>query len=67
MRNTYKIEIWQYHKVVEHKRFTSKKKAQEWLKNSGWFLCWDEGLCAIYVYKNNIEIDFDEEEGWRDL
>lgn len=65
MKNIYRLERWQYHCCIETKKFTNKKKAQDWLKESGWWIDFDQGWCYIAIYKNDKEIDYTEEKGWK--
>lgn len=65
-KNIYKIERWRYHICVETQTFSNKKKAQKWLKESGWWIQFDYGECMIYIYKNNQKIDWiREDKGWK--
>ena len=64
MKNVYRLEYWVFHSCRETKEFTNKKKAQKWLKESGWLLNWEYGNCSISIYKNDKEIDWITEDGW---
>lgn len=65
MTDVYRLEYWRFHNCVETKEFIDKKKAQKWLKKSGWWLDWEYGNCSIYIYKNGQEIDWiHEDKGW---
>ena len=66
MKNIYRLEMWRYHSCRETMVFTNKKKAQKWLKESGWWWLFDYGECMIYVYVNNIRLDSDKvDKEWR--
>ena len=66
MKNTYRLERWRYHCCVEAITFTNKKKAQKWLKNSGWWIEYNYGECMIYIYINNKRLDYDQvNKEWR--
>ena len=64
--NVYKIEYWRFHSCKQRKEFTNKRKAQNWLKNSGWWMDYDRGDCMIYIYKNEEKIDWiSKDKGWK--
>ena len=66
MKNTYRLEMWRYHCCVERVNFANKNKAQKWLKNSGWWGCYDYGECMIYVYVNGVKLNYDQvNKEWR--
>lgn len=55
----FKIEIWQYHCVVDTYESNDMTEILEWyFKN--WKGCYENGGCTYYVYKNNEELSFDE-------
>lgn len=65
MKNVYRLEYWSFHTCKEIKEFTNKKKAQKWLKESGWWLDWEDGNCSITIYKNDKKINWiTEDKGW---
>ena len=65
MKNIYKIEYWRFHQCRQREVFTNKRKAQKWLRESGWWIDFDMGDCMIYIYKNEEEINFVKDKGWR--
>ena len=54
-RNKYKVEIWQYHDVLESQTFTSRKKACEYAKQ--WYWTYEYGDCCIEIYENGVRLD----------
>lgn len=58
--------MWRYHSCWERMIFTNKRKAQKWIKQSGWWLMYDYGECMIYVFINDRKIDYDQvNKEWR--
>lgn len=56
----YKIEIWQYHDLKETYENNDVKKVLRWYK-SHWKDCYEYGGCAFDVYKDDVQLSFDEE------
>ena len=55
----YKIEIWQRQSLVEVYEQDDIQNILAWFKWY-WFDVSEKGDCAIYVYKNGIEMTFEE-------
>lgn len=55
----YKIEIWQRRSLVEVYEQDDIQNILAWFKWY-WFDVSEKGDCAIYVYKNGIEMTFEE-------
>ena len=56
----YKIEIWQHHSITKTYENKDVGKVLKWyIKN--WQFCYDYGLCTFYLYKDDKELSFDEE------
>lgn len=55
----YKIEIWQYHEIVETYENEDIKEILKWYKEE-WQYTFDMGGCAFYIYENDRRMDFDE-------
>lgn len=55
----YKIEIWQYHSIVETYETDSLQDALNWYR-SNWDWCYNNGGCAVEVYREGIELSWDE-------
>lgn len=55
----YKIEIWQHRSIVEVYEDDDIQNILAWFKWY-WFAANEEGKCAIVVYKNGIELSFEE-------
>ena len=63
-KNTYKVEIWQYHKVIDEFTTTNKQKAKNWIKDNGYTIQSDNGQCFIHIICNDKPIDSIEERNW---
>ena len=63
-KNTYKIEIWRHHNIVNQKTFTNKKEAKKWLKNSGYIMMSDYGDCYIQIVINDRILEIGETNEW---
>lgn len=61
MNKKYKIEIWQYHSIVDTFESDNINEILEWYKEK-WQPAYRYGACAFYVYKNNKRLDFNEED-----
>lgn len=59
MKQTYKIEIWQYHSIVETFESDNVKKVLAWYR-CNWVGCYLNGGCSYYVYKNSKRLSSDE-------
>ena len=57
----YRIEIWQYHSLTETYESDSVEEILDWYKNNNWQYCYECGGCAFDVYKDGIELSFEEE------
>ena len=55
----WKIEIWEYHYVVDSYESNSINKVLKWFRQN-WLWSYDNGNCSFEVYKNNNELTFDE-------
>ena len=55
----YRIEIWQYHNLVETFESNHIKDVLDWYREE-WKMTYDYGNCTFYVYKNNKRLYFDE-------
>lgn len=55
----YEIEIWQYHVMVENYKSNNIEEILEWFKFN-WQSCCESGYASFFVYKNSIEISFEE-------
>ena len=55
----WKIEIWEYHYVVDSYESNSINEVLKWFRQN-WLWSYDNGNCAFEVYKNNNELTFDE-------
>ena len=51
----YKIEIWQYHSIVETFETDSYDELLEWYKTN-WSWTYENGGCAKYVYEDGETI-----------
>lgn len=58
----YKIEIWQYHDMVETYEDDDAKEVLRWYK-ANWQYCYDCGGCAFNIYIDGVELSFEEEYG----
>ena len=54
----YKIEIWQFHSLVETFESDDVNKVLEWYR-AEWKTAYDYGHCTFYLYKNGKMLDFD--------
>ena len=55
----YKIEIWQYHIIIETYKNKDVKNVLKWYKEN-WQTCYDYGFCTFYLYKDDEELSFEE-------
>ena len=55
----YKIEIWQYHGIVETYESNDIKDILKWYKNN-WKYTYECGDCSFSICDNNKELSFDE-------
>lgn len=55
----YRIEIWQYHSIKKTYENKDMKNVLKWYKEN-WQFCYDYGMCAFYLYKDDKELSFDE-------
>ncbi len=56
----YKIEIWQWHKLVEIYKSGNIKEILKWYKEN-WQDIYNIGDCTFYVYENDRKLTFSEE------
>ena len=56
----YKIEIFRYHDLVETYENDNVEEVLMWYK-SNWQYCYEVGGCAFDLYKDGIELSFEEE------
>ena len=54
----YKIEIWQWHDLVEQFADDNILKILEWYKEN-WQYIYEKDGCTFYVYKNDELLPFD--------
>lgn len=54
----YKIEIWQFHSLVETFESDNVNKVLEWYR-AEWKMAYDYGQCTFYLYENGKMLDFD--------
>lgn len=59
MNKEYKIEIWQYHSIVDTFESDNINEMLEWYKEE-WQGVYLRDMCVFYIYKNNIKLNFDE-------
>ena len=65
MTDIYRLEYWRFQRCEKSKEFTDKKKAQKWLKKSGWWSDYEYDMCTIFIFKNGKQIDWiHEDKGW---
>lgn len=55
----YKIEIWQYHSIIETYENKDVKNVLKWYKEN-WQTCYDYGSCTFYLYKDDEELSFEK-------
>ena len=55
----YKIEIWQWHSIVDTYESNDINEVLEWYKDE-WKDCYDYGNCTFYMFDDNKELSFDE-------
>ena len=55
----YKIEIWQYHIIIETYKNKDVKNVLKWYKEN-WQTCYDYGNCTFYLYKDDEGLSFEE-------
>jgi hypothetical protein len=56
----YRIEIWQWHNMVEAYESDNIENVLLWYKTEGWCSAYDNGLCSIGVYVDGRGLSFDE-------
>lgn len=56
----YKIEIWQWRKLVETYESDDIQNILSWYKTEGWYGAWDNDLCSFNVYEGERRLSFDE-------
>lgn len=54
----YKIEIWQFHSLVETFESDDVNKVLEWYRVE-WKMAYDYGQCTFCLYENGEKLDFD--------
>lgn len=54
----YKIEIWQFHSLVETFESDDVKEVLEWYRKE-WKMAYDYGQCTFYLFRNGVKLDFD--------
>lgn len=55
----YKIEIWQYHSIIDTYENEDINKVLKWYK-SNWEYVYEHGNCAFSLYKNGEILTFEE-------
>ena len=56
----YKIEIYRYHSLIETYEDDDVEEVLRWYM-SNWQYCYEVGGCAFDLYKDGIELSFEEE------
>ena len=56
----YRIEIWQWHIMVDVYYNDDIGSILEWYRDEMWKSCYDRGCCTFYVYENGEELTFEE-------
>lgn len=56
----YRIEIWQYHNITETYESNDIDDILQWYRIH-WYWCYELGDCTFYVYKDDVELSWDEE------
>lgn len=56
----YKIEIWQYHQIVETFESDDIKEVLNWYIEN-WRAVYDYGGCTFYLYEKHKKLSFDKE------
>lgn len=59
MDKEFKIEIWQYHCIVDIYESDNIEEVLEWYREN-WIGCYLNGGCAYEVYKNGKMLLFEE-------
>ena len=57
---TYKIEIWRYNSVVETYEDDDIEEVLRWYI-SNYKYCYELGGCTFTLYKDDVELSFEEE------
>ena len=58
-KKRYKIEIWQYHRVIETYESNEITDVLGWYRDK-WYFTYDAGNCAFDVYEGDRQLSFDE-------
>lgn len=56
----YKIEIWQFHHIIETYENDDIEEIIKWYREH-WKFTHENGNCAIYIYKNDVRFSINEE------
>ena len=59
----YKIEIWQWHSISETYESDNIEDILDWYK-SNWLYFYEIEQCTFYVYENERELSFKEENSF---
>ena len=59
MAMNYEIEIWQYHARIDNYKSNDIEEILKWFKLK-WKNSCESGYAAFYVYKNSVELSFEE-------
>lgn len=54
-----KIEIWQYHNVVDEYESDNIEEILNWFRKH-WRCCYNDGGCSFEVYQNGKRLSFHE-------
>ena len=58
----YKVDIWCHHSKIDFFESNDAKELNNWIIENGYSYSWGEGNCAIYVYKNGVDLSLTEQE-----
>lgn len=56
----YKIEIWQWHSIVDTFESNSIEEILEWYREN-WLYVYERDNCAFDIYENGKLLEFEEE------
>lgn len=54
MNDMYRVDVWQNQKIIDSLTTNLVDKINEWIITNGYKNLWDDGGCAIYVYKKKL-------------
>ena len=57
----YRIEIWRYHGLVETYEDYDAEEVLRWYR-ANWHDCYEWGQCSFTIYKDDVELSFEEED-----